>query len=197
MPHYVGIAGVTNDDGFPESRVSSCCVPATGHVSAGGMLIPIAAISIRRVLDGTSKTIIVGETSNFAIDSMGKTRHLDGGYPNGWMTGTTASGTPPNYNSSFSPPCWNITTIRYSVGTRTYPSAGVLENRRGQEKHEGNYVYKLDKYDVTTAQYTQGDTFCQGVGANEMEKPPRKETVGSRCVARFGANFTASAAAVN
>jgi prepilin-type N-terminal cleavage/methylation domain-containing protein len=128
MPHYVGIAGATNEDGFPETRVNTCCISGAtnGLLSAGGMLIPNAAVSLRQVLDGTSKTMIVGEASDFAIDSTGHTRRLDGGNPNGWITGTVSNGTPPNYAAT-PLPCWNITTIRYSPGTRTFSLPGVSE----------------------------------------------------------------------
>jgi len=130
MPHYVGIAGAVNDSTFAESRINTCCSATSGQISGGGMLVPNAAITPRQVLDGTSKTLFVGESSDFAMDTSQKARRLDGGYPNGWVTGTSAKGTPPNYNNSVSPApgVWNITTIRYQPGTRTFPLAGVSEN---------------------------------------------------------------------
>jgi prepilin-type processing-associated H-X9-DG protein len=78
--------------------------------------------------DGLSNTIAVGEASNYAIDSAGNRKDIDGSFPVGWITGTTASGTPPNYNPGFSPTCWNITTIRYAPNSRDYNRPGIRDN---------------------------------------------------------------------
>jgi prepilin-type N-terminal cleavage/methylation domain-containing protein len=127
-PSYVGIAGATNEDGFPEARVSKCCLPADGQMAAGGLLIPNAVVRQSALLDGASQIMAVGEASAFAIDSAGNERSVDASFPNSWMTGTTATGTPPNYNLVFSPPCWSLTTIRYPPNTRNYNLAGVTSN---------------------------------------------------------------------
>jgi prepilin-type N-terminal cleavage/methylation domain-containing protein len=130
MPSYVGIAGSTNDNGFRESRVTTCCVPNYGgEISAGGLLVPNQAVCLRSVLDGLSKTLLVGECSDMAIDSTGVFRRVDGGFPNGWITGTTAMGTPPNYNSGFAPPSWNLTTIKYPPNMRDYTQPGINQDR--------------------------------------------------------------------
>ena len=130
MPSYVGIAGSTNDNGFPETRVSTCCVPNYGgQISAGGLLIPNQAICLKTAVDGLSKTLLVGECSDMAIDSTGILRRVDGGFPNGWITGTTATGTPPNYNSGFAPPSWNVTTIKYPPNMRDYTQPGINQDR--------------------------------------------------------------------
>jgi prepilin-type N-terminal cleavage/methylation domain-containing protein len=131
MPAYVGIAGASGHDGFPETRVSNCCASDgnAGQISAGGLLFPNRATCFRRVTDGLSKTLLVGEASHPVRTPAGVVTRIDGGYPQGWLTGTTATGTPPTYNSGIAPPSWNITTIRYTPNTRTYPLAGVFHNR--------------------------------------------------------------------
>lgn len=129
MPSYVGISGATRDDDFTESRVAQCCLPVPdGEVSGGGMLIANRAISLRDVLDGCSNTLLVAESSDFAYDKAGKTRRVDGGYPVGWIAGTCATGTPPTYDNMLRP-SWNITTLKYPINTRTFPLAGLGENR--------------------------------------------------------------------
>jgi len=135
MPHYVGIAGATSEGGFTESRTNSCCSSSGGQISAGGMLVPNAAIALRQVLDGISKTLIVGESSDFAVDASHTSRHLDGGFPNGWVMGTSGKGTPPNYSPSVTPApaAWNITTIKYPPGTRILPLPGVSESNGPNE----------------------------------------------------------------
>lgn len=129
-PSYVGIAGATNEGGFsePEPRSSPCCVSNEGFISGGGVLIPNAVVSGKMMSDGRTYTLAVGETSDFLHDSKGIRRNVDGGYSTGWMTGTTATGTPPTYNSFFSPICWNLTTIRYTINSRTYERPGIREN---------------------------------------------------------------------
>ncbi len=129
-PSYVGISGATNEDGFPESRVSSCCTPTpNGQISAGGFLIPNASLKHNDLSrDGLTHILAVSETSNFAVDSAGALKNVDGGYPVGWITGTSASGTPPKYNAAFSPSSWNLTTIRYRPNSREYDRPGIRDN---------------------------------------------------------------------
>ena len=131
MPSYVGLAGASNYNGFPETRISPCCTSDTnsGQISAGGLLIPNRAVRLREVTDGISKTLAVGETSNSALNAQGIEERVDGANPQGWITGTSAAGTPPNYNPSFSPSSWNITTLRYAPNTRDYNLPGLGRNR--------------------------------------------------------------------
>lgn len=130
MPSYVGIAGATSHNGFSERRVTSCCIPENqGEISAGGVLVPNAAIRLRQVSDGLSKTLVVGEASDLAKDFTGREHRIDGGNPNGWLAGSLGDGTPPEYGGSLKPPSWNITSIRYSPNTRDYDLPGIDENR--------------------------------------------------------------------
>jgi hypothetical protein len=127
-PSYVGISGATNHDGFPEPRISACCAPPDGQISGGGFLIPNAALRQCELSDGLSNIIAISEASNFAVDAAGLRRSIDGSFPTGWMTGTTAIGTPPTYNPLFSPACYGLTTIRYQPNSRDYDRPGIREN---------------------------------------------------------------------
>lgn len=130
-PSYVGVSGATNDGGFSEPRVSSCCIPtANGQISAGGFLIPNASLKHNDLSrDGLTHILAVSETSNFAVDSAGALKNVDAGYPVGWITGTAAAGTPPTYNNlPFNPPSWNLTTIRYRPNSREYDRPGIRDN---------------------------------------------------------------------
>lgn len=129
MPHYVGIAGATSHGGFPETRVNGCCLPESqGEISGGGVLLPNRSIRLRQVTDGTSKTMAVGECSDYAYTSQGVARRIDAGFAYGWMTGTAARGTPPNYQPSPGPATWNLTTIRYRPNDRTFGQPGIDDN---------------------------------------------------------------------
>lgn len=144
LPHYAGIAGATNtgnvesfvDDGFVEARQSVCCTPfMDGRISAGGVLIPGKSVSMREISDGASRTICVGEISDFAVFQSGGLIRVDAAHPNGWASGTLSSGTPPNFQIQFAtafgtistPPsfAFNLTTVRYPIGTRRLPLPGV------------------------------------------------------------------------
>jgi len=136
MPHYTGIAGATAlDDGFPETRVTACCVPDhfVGQISGGGVLVPNQCIRFEQITDGLSKTLVVAECSDYAMNSnpAGQIR-VDAGVDIGWLGGTYEQGTPPNYgtkNTTSSPrQPWNITTIRYAPNMRDYLKPGVRRN---------------------------------------------------------------------
>jgi prepilin-type N-terminal cleavage/methylation domain-containing protein/prepilin-type processing-associated H-X9-DG protein len=135
-PSYLGIAGATDgagdpytDASFPESRVSLCCVPADGPLAASGLLIPNRNVRIAEITDGSSNTLMAGEVSDFANDAAGNNVSVDGSFPNGWLMGTLAAGTPNSYHPRFSPPSYNITTIRYPVGTRDATLPGIKWNQ--------------------------------------------------------------------
>ena len=137
LPSYVGIAGSVNDDALKEPRVTPCCSPTpTGQISAGGIFTTNRAICLRSVKDGTSKTICVGEESDFAVDTFGRQRNIDPGYPFGWLIGTSGVGTAPDFllrpgATLPAPSAWNITTIRYLPNTRSFELPGVKDYPRG------------------------------------------------------------------
>lgn len=126
-PSYVGIAGASSHDRFPETRVSRCC-RVDGEISAGGVLVPNASLRGRRIKDGLSATLLVGEQSDYAYDSLGQPKRIDGGYPAGWIAGANALRTPPNYSDFFSP-SYNITTLRHALNERSYSLPGIYEDR--------------------------------------------------------------------
>ena len=137
LPSYVGIAGSVDDDALKEPRVTPCCSPTpNGQISAGGIFTTNRAICLRSVKDGTSKTICVGEESDFALDTFGRQRNIDPGYPLGWLIGTSGVGTAPDFllrpgSTLPAPSAWNITTIKYLPNTRTFELPGVKDNPRG------------------------------------------------------------------
>ncbi len=134
VPSYVGISGATSHDGFPETRVAPCCAPTNdSEISGGGVLIPNQAIRFKQITDGLSRTLAVGECSDYAIDSLNRQRRIDGSHPVGWITGTVAPGTPPNYTNSFpaTESSFNITTVRYGPNMKDYDQPGVRDVARG------------------------------------------------------------------
>ncbi len=130
---YVGISGATSHGGFPANRVQTCCLPFNdGEISADGVLVPNAVVRIRSITDGTTNVLVVGEASHYATDSAGDKQHVDGSFPNSWITGTSGIGTPPNYVNEFGafvppPPSYNLTTIRYSPND-SYDQPGIRDD---------------------------------------------------------------------
>lgn len=130
MPSYVGIAGATSHDGFIEARVNTCCLPESqGEISGGGLLIPNAAIRLRKITDGISSTLFAGECSDYSFHSDGTQYRIDAGFPLGWLSGTAGKGLPPTFKPSPAPPCWNIVSIRYPPNEKRYDLPGIDDNR--------------------------------------------------------------------
>lgn len=132
MPHYVGIAGASAARGFPESRNNACCLPDlnSGDMSAGGVLVPNKIVLTKWIADGLSKTLAIGECSDYLVrPSSGATWRVDGGIPNGWLAGAADVGTSPDYGIRGSPnspkQAWNITTIAYPPNTRDTTQPGI------------------------------------------------------------------------
>jgi prepilin-type N-terminal cleavage/methylation domain-containing protein/prepilin-type processing-associated H-X9-DG protein len=121
---YTGISGATNDDGFRETRVSSaCCLGA--QISGGGVLVPNAKISVSQITNGLSKTLLVGEQSDFAFSAkQGGQLRIGSSFVKGWIAGTREVGTPPDRSEATSP-FYNISTIRYRLNEHNYDLPGV------------------------------------------------------------------------
>jgi type II secretory pathway pseudopilin PulG len=122
-PSYTGISGATDYDGFRESRVNKCCL-SDGEISGGGVLIPNAVIRTQQITDGLSKTLIVGEQSDFGYNDTGQPYTLGGGFGKGWLAGAQGLGTPPKYLNP-NAPAHNLTTIRYALNDHRYSQPGI------------------------------------------------------------------------
>ena len=130
MPSYVGIAGAAGDAQFNELRALTCCAPKVdGQLSAGGLLVSNRPVAFREVLDGLSHCLLIAESSDFVTDANGAEAGVDGAFNYGWIMGTKAIGTPPDYGAGGLYPSWNITTIRYRINERKYNLDGVYNIR--------------------------------------------------------------------
>jgi prepilin-type processing-associated H-X9-DG protein len=123
---YAGISGATNEDGFPEYRVSKCC-RSDGQISGGGLLVPNSKIHVRQITDGLSCTMLVAEQSDYCYTDDGQAKRTAAAFVNGWLTGTRALGVPPNYGDWLSP-SYNLATVRYRLNERRYNLPGIYEN---------------------------------------------------------------------
>ena len=113
LPHYVGVAGASNGDGFtngsthPQRTRTGCCGNATnGRIAYGGALMHNETKRIADIVDGTSNHILLGEAGDFAKDKNGNPISIQGVH--GWLMGAPGSGLQPGYTRLF-----NLTFVRY------------------------------------------------------------------------------------
>lgn len=135
-PHYVGIAGATNGNGFTnvsreQRRCCNCCNGQANrsYISGGGTLIPNESLKFAAIKDGTSTTLAVGECSDFVYDNTGPARmkSVQVNSNHGWLMGTPNRQKVKDSTSRFSR-CYNITTIRYPPNSVAVTMDGVANN---------------------------------------------------------------------
>ena len=139
MPSYGGISGAVDGTqaipavtGFTETRVrvgQTCCGggASSGITSSGGMLVPNQSLNMAAATDGTSNVMVIGETSNYALESNVTKRRVDQGYPHGWTMGVGSGGIDAGYGAERT---FNLSTVRYQINNnKTYNLPGVYENK--------------------------------------------------------------------
>lgn len=143
-PSYVGISGAvdedktsaatpaTDTDGFLNDRQvfgGNCCAANSqnGYFSASGILVWNESIGLNKVTDGTSNTIMVGETSDWSVDAAGNRFDIRGGAPHGWLMGTDGFGVTSTWGGPLARK-FNLTSVRYAPGTKNYNLSGVHNN---------------------------------------------------------------------
>lgn len=138
-PSYAAICGATQELNPAETRVSTgggaagCC--SGGKVSGGGILFPNAQINMSAILDGTSSTLLVGESSNFLYTQSGTKVDWSSGW-HGFFIGCDSTNTPPNYSNGGDARTMNQLSLRYLINqNRGWPdppgncgTTGVCDN---------------------------------------------------------------------
>jgi prepilin-type N-terminal cleavage/methylation domain-containing protein/prepilin-type processing-associated H-X9-DG protein len=132
-PHYVGISGAGNGNGFTnytnqQTGCCSCCGgnQANGVISSGGILVPNHANRFRDVQDGTSNTIIVGEASAFVPNGGAGKNNVQGVH--GFMMGTGRPERVEDWGGSTAERAFNLTTVMYPPNTTDLTLPGVGNN---------------------------------------------------------------------
>ncbi len=139
---YAGIAGAVEPTGqYVPTRQQPCCTccssasfnnPNDGLTSGSGMLVGGSSIVLKFAdcTDGSSNTMILGEISDWMFDSAGNRRNPGGPSNHGWSMGCGSNATVTNVSTTpLTDSRWfNLTSIRYPVGTRTYDLPGVSDN---------------------------------------------------------------------
>ncbi len=120
-PQYTGISGAAGGgEGFVNVAGREWTGYQSGLVSVGGMLVPLRAIRIGEVTDGTSNTIMVGEQSDFGKDAMGTPVIINN--HQGFMCGINEERLP------IAGRTFNVTTIRYALNSANTSLVGVRNN---------------------------------------------------------------------
>lgn len=118
---YAAVSGAVDGliPNFSETRTRTGSGGVTGGiVSGGGALIPNGKISMKDLVDGSSKTLAVGEQADFLVSSDGTKQPWRAGSEIGWMGGCGDNRLLPNYGGNDNRTL-NQTTIRYRVNQKT------------------------------------------------------------------------------
>jgi prepilin-type N-terminal cleavage/methylation domain-containing protein len=113
-PCYAGVAGATD---HPTAKVMVSGSPQYGRLSSGGLLMNFKAIQLREVTDGTSKTLLVVEQSNWCRDKTGQEVDCRADNDHGFSMGP-AKGDP--WKRAF-----NITALMHRVNDLALANIGV------------------------------------------------------------------------
>lgn len=124
---YYAISGTTDGNGFtnPAGSLKNCCTCCSGQelmgkISGVGMLVPTRGNNLASATDGSSNTIMVGEASNFVINSSGVGRNTQINGAHGIMMGTDTLATVESIGGTFGR-VYNTTTVAYG------PNAPVID----------------------------------------------------------------------
>jgi prepilin-type processing-associated H-X9-DG protein len=99
---YTGISGSSD---HPSAFTNSW---NGGRVSFGGVLVPKTAVRISQITDGTSKTMLVGEQSDYCIAADGTRYYCASNCGHGFTMGLSAI-------FPVDPRTFNLTTVRYAI----------------------------------------------------------------------------------
>ena len=145
-PNYAGISGgglpppssggTPIDGWYPHTRPKGSSW-VTGYIGEGGILIRGVAITAGQITDGLSNTLLIGEQSDWCIDSDGKNMDCRSDCGHGFpMSSSPEEGNPGQNDRDF-----NVTCVIHAVGEKSFDATGVpgncAPNRPIQSAHSG------------------------------------------------------------
>ncbi len=131
-PMYTAIAGASDDRSTKSYDANSYPHSATGLQSNGGAMIPYIHNRISDIRDGTSKTMMIGEQSDYCTDASGQKIDCRSDYGHTFTMGVDLT------DNRF----FNGTTVRYAINDKNWNNVGVGStyygcNRPIQSAHPG------------------------------------------------------------
>jgi len=124
--NYVGISGgVSHPSMINRDGQTTSIHHGTGQISRGGVLLSHENKNIASITDGTSNTMIVGEQSDFCIDSGNVKRDCRSDFGHCFSMGPGGAGENRH---------WNLTTVRYAINNRVWENVGVNSAAYGQNR---------------------------------------------------------------
>ncbi|MCY2993953.1 MAG: DUF1559 domain-containing protein [Planctomycetota bacterium] len=134
MASYAGIQGAVDNQGvFVEARqrnCGGCCCGGTagnGVVSGGGMLLMNQSVGFAAATDGTANQMVLGEASGWAYNGTTQV-HIDPSWPHGFPMGSGDGSIITGGGGGADLRTFNLTNIRYPIGTRNWNLPGVNDN---------------------------------------------------------------------
>ncbi|EAQ80934.1 DUF1559 domain-containing protein [Blastopirellula marina] len=143
--NYMGISGAATPTDVVSSTTGDRCIQGKyGYVCSNGLMPPNLSIRMGEITDGLTNTLLVGEQSDFCVDSTGAKVDLRNSWRWGFTMGTGSPGYPgtSTWTSTIENDTHNISTIRYAVNykAKTSDTLGNVEygtNAPIQSAHPG------------------------------------------------------------
>ena len=125
-PDYVAIAGAIDDRTAVNKDSATYAHAAIGIQSYGGVLIARDHVKFREITDGTSKTAMVGEQSDFCLTDLGQPIDCRSDYGHSLIMAVTRVSQDDRF--------FNITTVRYPVNSKSWNQIGVGDQYYGANR---------------------------------------------------------------
>ena len=132
---YVAIAGASKD--VVASQDSRCANGlGYGHVCSGGMMYNLSQSKLKDCTDGTSQMLLVGEQSDYLLDTNGNKQDWRTCAHQGFTQGTNSS-ILPTKATGWIANAYNTTSIRYNINQKSNSWDG-LTNGVGPHNYSSN-----------------------------------------------------------
>ncbi|MGE3805940.1 MAG: DUF1559 domain-containing protein, partial [Gemmataceae bacterium] len=139
-PTYTAIAGAIDHSSTVNRDSTTQPHDAIGRVSFGGIMVMrldahAAGTRVAEITDGTSNTLLIGEQSDWCVDSSGAKKDCRSDFRHGFTMGPRSS----EYRN------WNTTSVRYKINAKNWNLLGVgndfyAPNPPIQSAHPGGAV---------------------------------------------------------
>jgi hypothetical protein len=140
---YVAITGGVDHPTAVNKDSQTNIHRAKGIQSRGGVLLANQFVRLEDIRDGSTRTMIVAEQSDFCRDTNGKSRDCRSDSNHGFCMGTT-----PENVTNGDDRWFNTTTVRYPINHRSWNSTGIGDapfacNRPILSSHPGGALILL------------------------------------------------------